>query len=705
MNRLLKLAELCKLAVNKENERLRSEFSEKFTEENIGKANSFADQWYRAFYQTSLYEQWKFLEDLNDVLSFIRENKDSVERAERKEEASVLAQLIELFPEQKEDLQKLNDAFLSWVKSRYINPPQGLMEHPIGDAMPTLLNYQEALPGLRQKFNENQTYRELFEAEIPEANHPGDLKNLSSDQMELAKNLADRNRGLHTIVPSNYKPKIFLGQFGPWKLWLPETELDSIAIAKVDPVTQKPHTSWCTAKNSGENFFTSYNNVNNMLFYVIKDGASPEVVEDYQSILVTKNKIAYGGNNRGTINASQKGMYEADHKRIFADQFEPIYSKIKEVTKSLNGMHPYYHKLFEVSNEILDSLGPAVKNDWNVQSFIKEKKITNLLKWIISEIKDPKKLDNLSNSKYPEIRVAVAENTHTPEDALKRLSVDKKTEVKIAIIENYKTPRAMLEKLRHDKSYLVRAAIARKFFLSADILAELSKDESEEVRAAVARNLNTPAEALNALSLDRSIKVKENIAINPSTPKVILEKIFNDFKELFDDNSISIKKNIALNISAPQNVLEELFNHNNYLIQLAVAGNPNTPAYILKILSKDKYEKIKIAVAGNSNAPTDVLEELSESESEDIKAAIADNANAPIYVLEKLLDDDSSWVRNNVMFNRTYKAYMRQKRALENGSMQKKLSSLSFILKEQNLEKESAELLIILKRLKNEKKI
>lgn len=571
MNRLLKLADIFKIAVNKENERLRGEFSEKFTEENIGKANSFADQWYRAFYQTSLYEQWKFLNNLNDVLSFIRENKDSVERAERKEEASVLAQLIELFPEQKEDLQKLNDAFLSWVKSRYINPPQGLMEHPIGDAMPTLLNYQEALPGLRQKFNENQTYRELFEAEIPEANHPGDLKNLSSDQMELAKNLADRNRGLHTIVPSDYKPKIFLGQFGPWKLWLPETELDSIAIAKVNPVTQKPHTSWCTARNSGENLFYNYNRFGRMLFYAIKDGASPENDEDYQSIMMAHGLIEYDGDYGGTINRDQKGRYEEDHKRLFGDQFEPIYNTINRMTFRLRDNHPSYIMIQHIVEQILEGSDEAfekAKSEGKINKKILKAINEEFDNYHLDEFSDIDFLLNNNNialtNKFPGLKIAIINSKDIPVDVLKKFIKDENKQVK-------------------------KEAIAR--LAEIEGLADLSEHQNDEdVREQIAKSKDASPEKLDSLSSDNSEKIRVAVAGNTSTPPEVLSKLSKDPSEL-------VMAAVAGNTFTPPDTLEELSDSDYDAVLIAVAGNVSAPQRVLKTLSYDPLEEARCAVA------------------------------------------------------------------------------------------------------------
>jgi len=74
MNRFKKIELLLKIAVNKENQKLRDDFMEKFSEENPGKAAAIADQWYLSFRGTEIFDTWNFLGNLNEIIKFIKKN-------------------------------------------------------------------------------------------------------------------------------------------------------------------------------------------------------------------------------------------------------------------------------------------------------------------------------------------------------------------------------------------------------------------------------------------------------------------------------------------------------------------------------------------------------------------------------------------------------------------------------------------------------
>jgi hypothetical protein len=357
MNRFKKIELLLKIAVNKENQKLRDDFMEKFSEENPGKAAAIADQWYLSFRGTEIFDTWNFLGNLNEIIKFIKENKDSVNTSVVKQENANLMMLSELYPNKVDVFEKFDDRFLSWIASRFGSNPTVKEIHPHNDSLPTLLYYSSNLDKISQRFKSSEEYRRLFKDRVSSSASPTDIKQLNIDQMEKAANLANRSPDCFIDIEEDYSPRKFIGQFGSWKLWIPQTTKDSIAISGVDLNSMEPETDWCTARTSGQNLFTTYADQNKILFYAIKDGADEP--DDYQSIgwkmndgvnLYRRETLDYGflydGDGTETVNGDNVGRYKGNHNSLFGAEVENIYEAMKDEVIAIRGVHPV-ESLFE----------------------------------------------------------------------------------------------------------------------------------------------------------------------------------------------------------------------------------------------------------------------------------------------------------------------------------------------------------------------
>ena len=348
--RILKIASFLKLiktAITKQNEGLRIQFQENFSSEQRGKAVSIADKWYGQYAGTDKYDEWlktdavgeRKLKTLDAVISFMKENP--VDKVQQVSGPSAVEALKTKFPELSQDFDALNEQFISWVISRFGESASLKETHPISDCITTLKSYQEKLAGIHQKYTSNLEFKTDVDSEVGVA--PNKVKELTVDQMEEIIGISQREKG-GIKIPDNYKPKQFIGKFGSWNLWMPETREDSIVIAGYNKTTMKPDTTWCTARIAGSNLFYSYAGVGIILFYAIKEGAKPGDSDAYQSIGWINGEPVYNGSGTETVNAANIGMTEAEHEQIFGNEFGAIYAAMEAQVTGIGGDHPVQKK-------------------------------------------------------------------------------------------------------------------------------------------------------------------------------------------------------------------------------------------------------------------------------------------------------------------------------------------------------------------------
>ena len=634
MYRYNRLLEMHKIAVNKENEALRKAFEEKFSDENPKKNYAIADQWWRTFNNTPLYKSWKDpesdLKSLNDVIRFIKENKDSVERGESKETINGLEMLSGIYPEFKNKFSDFNERFLSWLVSRYGENSKHENLHPIDQAISTLSKYQEKMRSLRQKFDSNKEYKDLFNSLDSEAKNPSDIMKLSINDMEAAIGLAERPRGLHTVIPDNYKPKRFLGQFGPWKLWLPESAADSIAIAGYNKFSMLPDTDWCTGRTFGHNLFYSYTTNNTFLFYAIKDGATKGNLSDYQSIGLVGSEIVYPGDGSETVDGNNNGMYEEDHRELFGDYFGEIYNTIYNENRGLNGVHP-----------VQDMIGAAALGD--------EKAYEDLTKIVDSQTLNDIKL------KINDKKIDIAEDTNDPE-LIEKFYNDESLNVKMAVASNPHISIEMIEDIFSNAPLKVKAALVEndKIFLPENIhilkgLAELRFDDKQDYEAArvrfrVAGNSKTPDSIIKSFFMNEDDEALGGyITGNPNyTEKA--EGIFSFFKDEYEARGDDFTDKIFIAMAAseltPVDLLERIYSlAKDSVSDVYFLRNKNaTPEILMSIYERTAANDLfKLReITRHPNANKELLDKMMKGDSILSQVEKAENYQTPIEELERI---------------------------------------------------------------------
>jgi hypothetical protein len=664
MKRYNRLISIYKIAINKGQKNLGEEFvsSEMFSAENNKKVFAIAAQWWSAFNGTSVYENWKFLQNdlrnLNDVIRFIKQNKDSVERAGIEQESSNAEILSGIYPKFKDKFLDFNERFLAWLASRYGENSKYKNLHPIDQAIPTLEKYQEKIRDLRQKFDSNEKYRNLFNSLNSGAKNPSDIMKLSVNDMESAIGFSERPRDLHTIIPDNYEPKRFLGQFGPWKLWLPEGVSDSIAIAKYNKYSMLPDTEWCTGRTFGHNLFYDYTTGGTFLFYLIKDGATKDNLLDYQSIGVDGD-ILYNGDGAETVDGENNGMSEYDHRRLFGDYFEEIYSAIYSEVDKLGGIHPVEKQVNKAAlgdkesyEELIRVGDPDTRQD--IEQIIIDKKIV-----IAENTSDPELIEKFYNDKSLAVKRTIVSNPNISTEMIEDIYNNTSLGIKQFLIYNDKVflPENIhilngLATLKFNEETKINAqqirsdigadnrtpeAIIQKFFANKDIDGGISgyisyntnyTEKAEGMYSAASRKYDRYSD-------DFQIKILAAMASSELTPPEILEKIYI-FASGIIDNSIFLENKII-----PVSVLNKIYDNtpgNDLNKMRQIRNHPNASTDLLSRMKKDKGILWQYESARNSQTPIEILEELSGSKYLEVLEALSENpaANTEV-ILNKLI--------------------------------------------------------------------
>ena len=283
---------------------------------------------------------------------------------------------------------------IKWLIQRYGKGASIQETHPIADSILTLEKYISKIPQIKARWqnrdkkvyggkswgeilamsyiNEktNPTWKKPpydWENINSWAQSPMDWINMSSDEMSQIMTLVDLKKAKNTVSEEGL-PDIFIKKIGPWNIWLPRTQSDSIRIAGFDPTTMKSHVTWCTARTSGSNLFYSYNGVDKYLIYIIKDNPRPHPdpsgVWDYISIGVDSGVIQNPTGHGGST-------VERDNNANTSNNV--FHEKMKKATS------PYYDQIMSVVEKIASEQRDSPSVEYQIKSLTDHTIITHIL--------------------------------------------------------------------------------------------------------------------------------------------------------------------------------------------------------------------------------------------------------------------------------------------------------------------------------------
>ncbi|BAY80889.1 leucine rich repeat variant [Calothrix parasitica NIES-267] len=217
---------------------------------------------------------------------------------------------------------------------------------------------------------------------------------------------------------------------------------------------------------------------------------------------------------------------------------------------------------------------------------------------------------------YIRKKFAIARDSKTPVEILKRLTKDENVHVCACVLENPSFPSDCLMELAQNSNSSVQTYIARRTLpIPRDVIEWLLETGDISIRSNIANNKNTPLDILLTLAEDKESKVRINALTNPNIPaevvsQALLDIEFDKQKEIED--ILRRQGKTMRNSPLFSNVLERLSHHPKDFIRYLVAIKSTASATTLQRLASDEYNSIPEAVAENPSTPSSVLIELAK---------------------------------------------------------------------------------------------
>jgi hypothetical protein len=258
---------------------------------------------------------------------------------------------------------------------------------------------------------------------------------------------------------------------------------------------------------------------------------------------------------------------------------------------------------------------------------------------------DRQQLIQLSQSPWPRIRLAVAQNPETPEPVLSRLAQDSVLGVQQAVAQNPATTEAVLDQLADHTDPQIQKSIALHINLSA--YSQLALLERQPLfirqRQVIARSV---LERIWHQQIEAStVPIWENqsalfLTQHPSTPEFLIEKIARachpesirawlgqngdlplpvntETQEQWVAFTASLLQNIASHQNASTNLLIELSNSTAPKVQFAVFEHSQTPQTIReqifeRLIQVKGRENWTARIASSSLSSPEMLEQIAQ---------------------------------------------------------------------------------------------
>lgn len=517
------------------------------------------------------------------------------------------------FSDKMNEIKALPVKYQEWLTSRFGIDAKAKDAHPLGDCLPILQEYSEKEEGIFTKYTNDETFKNSV-VNIFRDKSPRDIILFSSDEL---LNIIDLYLADTLTIGATERKKLLtlpvedkIGQVGDWEVWAPSSQQNSCAIARVDPKTLDPLTTWCTARTKSQNLFYNYNDGTRMLFYVIKK--NPVSDNDWLSVGFNDGQPVFRGSGTESVNRANQGLTPNSLREILGNSYDDIMNMMTEENVKLNGSSPAYKKIIEAANDIK-----------TYHDFIKDK----------------------SDEDLALIKRVAAENT-TSQEVLEELLNQADDNILHLIIENTnknnKFENIQKKILQSNPDNIsIKEKIARSSSIQ-DVLMELAENDLNYIRCEVATNINANEKILELLANDKDDYVKINLVKNPNITENI-EKILIESRY----DSYSFHKRVMFTLartSKNKNILLKL-------LEIATGGTTLSLAGVMECMAENKsivnhediQERIlaqKFKSSWNEDVENDIkikiaritknqeiLLNLINSKDEKIKIAISENQN------------------------------------------------------------------------------
>ncbi len=250
---------------------------------------------------------------------------------------------------------------------------------------------------------------------------------------------------------------------------------------------------------------------------------------------------------------------------------------------------------------------------------------------------DAEQLTMLGQSRWPWIRLAVAQNPSATAATLMQLAGDRVYKIQLAVAKNPETPADVLAILAQHQDKTIQATVAEHQNATEEILHQLFPTQQQLLK----RRKNLPASILerffNEAATNKPIWQNNELRYlclgQPNTPNRILAELANIDLEL-------LRAEKAAKSQPPSPEVFEQWIQDDLRFLVEVANHPQVSVTILERLIHYPNPYIKLAVAQHSQTPEELklrlLQELGVNSKEDIKVKIAAHLDTPLHILEAM---------------------------------------------------------------------
>ena len=475
--------------------------------------------------------------------------------------------------------------WVNWLADRYVRNKY-LADDTLEDALPVVAAFAAADAAISQKYGSNLQFKTAVDTSFPPSerkwNNPADAAAMSTADMDTLLTIYRRPKdklGIDREDTSWERDEV--GTFGPWKLYFPRNQQNSINIAGADPVTHRPYTTWCTARTSGENLFYSYTSHSIMLFYAINTEAPPQNQKSRISLGFNNGKLDVSGEYGGmTVDAANKGLKTAELKRIFGGYYASIIARAEEVIAKHGGKHPAEAEF-----------NAAAKDPVKFNSMLKglgDFEAGNMADRIFDVRPSPEVIAAAIRHKSPDVRVAVVTRKDTPEDIMVKLAGDPDARVRAKLVAKEHLPEALVVRLAGDPDANVRMNVSKRFVLSKDIMATLSRDPDARVRSSIGAKLDLPADIVVKFAEDPDAGVRAGITSRLDLPADIVVK-------LAEDPDVRVRTQMTSAGGLPVDSIIKLARDPVDQVREFIAYRSDLPEYIKAELARDPVARVREA--------------------------------------------------------------------------------------------------------------
>ncbi|MEH1999377.1 MAG: hypothetical protein V7L00_11620 [Nostoc sp.] len=234
-------------------------------------------------------------------------------------------------------------------------------------------------------------------------------------------------------------------------------------------------------------------------------------------------------------------------------------------------------------------------------------------------------LEQLAGDLELPVRLAVKFNPSCPPPLIELV------EGQYAVASDWNTDGEQLAMLGLSRWPWIRLAVAQNPSATAETLMQLAGDALYKIQLAISRNPLTPTEALNLLANHTVNEIQTAVAKHPKTSEQALLKLYPKHKHII----ITQRKNLPLSIV--EQIVGDRSEKNFYYYVNSVINQPNISGEILELLANDSLESMRVNVAKHPQVLVSTLKQLAKDSSSQVREAVINNPKTSKALKKSLL--------------------------------------------------------------------